>query len=333
MTKKGVLATLISGIFGLVLVALIAAVDPTVLKTFADGTRDMNFGYAGLFALLTLVNIWLTAYKWKILSLSVSASPEKLSCFSFRAYTAVNAAVSQFLPPTVATVGVRSLAMKAYGYFPIKAGVALSLFDKFFDLIVLLPMLAGAVCLFIGNSTLFALMVFVSSIFLCGIGVIWLVSSVQMREDETGPLWYRKVESVLAATRSLRKPKFLALIYGLSALRAGVLFARVLAAALAVKVFVTPIDLFTAFPFAQLTALVPVTPANLGIAEWTWVGVLSGVGITYVAAAAFALAHRMLHFVSVIVAGGAGMVYLISTHQYSPRPFEGSAEDPHQRPE
>lgn len=66
--------------------------------------------------------------------------------------------------------------------------------------------------------------------------------------------------------------------------------------ALGMSAFAFPAALV--FPFVQTLSFLPITPGNLGIAEWTWSAVLVSVGATMSAAALFALTARVVNFMA-----------------------------------
>lgn len=107
-------------------------------------------------------------------------------------------------------------------------------------------------------------------------------------------------------------PSAFALQIGLSALRyvAMLLRAIIVLGALGMSAFA--ISAVIAFPLVQTIGLLPITPGNLGVIEWTWSGVLVYAGAAVNAAALFAVTLRI-----VTVAAQATLLMLLMAFRLS----------------
>jgi uncharacterized membrane protein YbhN (UPF0104 family) len=88
---------------------------------------------------------------------------------------------------------------------------------------------------------------------------------------------------------------------GLSILRYGVVFSRILIVLWVLGMSAYAGAAVIASPLLQIMVLVPITPGNLGITEWTWSAILVSAGATASAAALFVLTMRILNLVAQLI--------------------------------
>ena len=90
-------------------------------------------------------------------------------------------------------------------------------------------------------------------------------------------------------------------IYTLAVARLAVLIGRAYVLGLAVSVEVPFGWLVLVVPLVQMTAVVPITPAGLGVAEFSWYAVLQLIGINNAQAMLFVISQRIFDFLSVLL--------------------------------
>lgn len=69
---------------------------------------------------------------------------------------------------------------------------------------------------------------------------------------------------------------------------------RLVAGAPALGLVIDPVSIAAAAPVVALVMVLPLTPGNLGIAEWSWVGVLVYGGVNAVDVGLMAVGFRVL---------------------------------------
>jgi uncharacterized membrane protein YbhN (UPF0104 family) len=94
-------------------------------------------------------------------------------------------------------------------------------------------------------------------------------------------------------------------LVGLSAARLVVVTLRAVAVALVFVPEVSPVLVAAAYPAAGLVQALPFTPAGLGLAEWSWTGLLVLAGAMAPAAAMAALAFRAVNVIALTLLSGA----------------------------
>ena len=80
-----------------------------------------------------------------------------------------------------------------------------------------------------------------------------------------------------------------------------VLVMRTLVVAVALEPGIDPAIVAFGYPVAALITAVPITPAGLGVAEWTWSGFLIAGGAAPAVAAIIAVSFRVVGICSLIV--------------------------------
>ena len=235
------------------------------------------FPVAGIFV-LTFLLAWSGARKWQAWSQALyctgagteipSPQPSYFRAMVFQSW------VGQFVPPSLAIILGRGMVDRAHASF--RSGVMSGTLDQareFLFLLALLP--AGfAVLWFKQSASLFFLFSFLGTVFTAAF--IFLVAYHVRRG------WCA----------------FLPALMAWSILRVALTVARLVLGAPALGVHVDLLLIASAAPVVALLALIPLTPGNLGIAEWGWVGVLSFAGTPALEAALLALGFRVLVLVA-----------------------------------
>ena len=130
---------------------------------------------------------------------------------------------------------------------------------------------------------------------------------------------HRLIARLGAASANIAElpPSFFAQQFVLSALRyvAVVLRAILVLSALGMSVFTIPAII--SFPLVQTIGILPITPGNLGVIEWTWSGVLVYAGAAINAAALFAVTTRIVNVAAQITI----LAFLFAFRWLSVRPL------------
>ena len=92
-------------------------------------------------------------------------------------------------------------------------------------------------------------------------------------------------------------------LYLLSAIRFALLAAQAVLIVHATGLAVAVSDVLASLPLVQLSLLIAITPASIGIAEWTWSSLLYALGTSLTLASNYALLYRLL---------GAGTILLVT---------------------
>jgi hypothetical protein len=105
-------------------------------------------------------------------------------------------------------------------------------------------------------------------------------------------------------------PSVLACLTIMSILRYAAIVAWVVIVLGALQMWAYAIPAIIGMPLITMIALIPVTPGNLGVAEWTWSALLVSAGATMGSAGLFALTVRIVNIVALLML----IVFLFGAH-------------------
>jgi uncharacterized membrane protein YbhN (UPF0104 family) len=294
---------------GLCLVALLGTLEGFSFVRLPERIGPIRPPFLVLFGAATLAHFVLVSRKWRLVTAAIVTGD--LSGVGFFRYTVLNALVSQVLPMQVSAVVVRSVAMRSRLRLPIAAGAASTAYDLLFDVAVTLVAAIVAIPAVLGmtgaRETIALTVIALAS---SGVLMIYLHSPVMLwmlrvgrrmpgvrgwvsrmlgagaADEETVPLLTKRVTTALVALSILRYVNLVLKNYWL---------------ALAVGLDLPFGAVALATPLVLLATVLALTPANLGISEWSWVGVLAALGVPPAAAAAYAVTKRLVMAAALLV--------------------------------
>ena len=213
------------------------------------------------------------ARKWAILSQALhgEGGREPSDRFFLRHYLWQNW-IGQFVPPSLAIALGRAWAARAMPRLRMRSGLWNGLLDQALEFALLLSFIGGSFCVFILDGGAVA--------FFAGAGggvallafVIWCAKR-WMPEGLRAALWP---------------------LFGWSFVRAALTVLRLVVGVQALGLFLSEVKVAALAPLVSVLALIPLTPGNLGIAEWGWQAGLVWAGEGVVAATLYAAAFRVL---------------------------------------
>lgn len=313
MTKTGWLAIL-SCLAALAALALLVDFAGPRFDEFGERLVSVGPGTLLLACLASLVQIAISACKWQMVLASISADPVKLPGFRLSLLLAGLAAVAaQFLPLVVATPVLRSVAARYATGMPVVDGALASVVEQAFDvlafsllvvptLVVFSLALAGFGVGFSGWMTVAA--IFVGGTFLLlGAGPERALGRL-VRRFRRAERWAAVLQAMAGINAGLQRR-----LLCLSLLRNGAILARVIAVAAAAGFALPVVHLVYGHTIVQASQLAAVTPGNLGLAEWSWVGALGYLGHDTAIVAILALTLRVVSILSYILVAGLTTAY------------------------
>ena len=237
--------------------------------------RGVSFPWCVVVVALTALLWWSGARKWALWSKALhgDAGREPEVGFFLR-HVAWQNWIGQFVPPTLAIIVGRSWAARQAQGLKWGEGAANGAFDQLMEFALLAGLLPAAWLVLQDHSGVAVLLPMAAIGFLGVGGMFWLLR--------------RFLPAGVAA--------FLPSLMAWSLLRVLLTLVRLVVGASALGLAVNPVAIVAAAPVVALLVLVPLTPGNLGLAEWGWVGVLAYGGADSVEAGLFALGIRLLMF-------------------------------------
>lgn len=318
--KQGVLIAASLGLAVLLLGALVivAEIDTDILIA---ALSRVGWGNFLLIALSTTCILLLSAVKWKIVAERFwpESAHRPGGLFPYFFYTSLGTAVGQFLPLHASTIAVRGVGMRLNNRTPIMQSMVSSFVEQIFDVLVPLAFAVPALLMVLGHIGLPAF--WASSVTLlavCGPLVIVLLPRLLRVTDGptsgSGRLARRVAWLRERCGPYVRKAdaRLLWQLYALSLIRFAVVAAATVFIAWAGEFDIAPASILVGLPLVMLSNLLVLTPAGAGIVEWTWSGLLFGLGVGFAAATEFALASRLL---------GIGTMLLLTVVLYLLRPL------------
>ncbi len=234
-------------------------------------SRQLSAPWVLAVVVLTFVLWWSGARKWALWSAALhgaeGAEPEPrffLRHFAWQNWW------GQFVPTTLAVVLGRGWAMRRHVGW--RGGAGGALYDQAMEFGLLCGLLPMAWLVLREQAS----------------AEVWGAAAVLGMAGAGGAMWLLR-RFLPRGAGALALP-----LLAWSALRVVVMIARVVAGALALGMALDPVVIVAATPLVAFLALLPLTPGNLGLSEWGWVGALSLGGVDAGEAALFALGSRLL---------------------------------------
>lgn len=302
------LAVLLSMALAVFLLYLLVKVSKLDFSTYWEAVKSAKPLFVLLVAVATFAQLWLAATKWALVTRRLVPDVSFRKGF-FMFHMALSAAAGIVVPRTVGWVGIRSAAVKYSGRTSLLHAGFAAVYDQCFDMLVSLLILPAALLyVFCNLEALWA----VGLTVLLLSGFLFVLSRFQDRVIGFLAGLYRVARRVLRRERhegaaetgspgtSVFNPGQSVRLFLLSILRYAVLAARAYCVALALDVDIGFSAILFAFPVLQFLTLIGLTPRNIGIAEWGWVGMLSLLGVSAQDATEFSLTLRIFATLSVL---------------------------------
>jgi uncharacterized membrane protein YbhN (UPF0104 family) len=302
MKTGTILRSALAGLFGIALVVGLFFLTGMSFKEFIALIIRVRFWpFLGVIACTLFYNV-LGAAKWHLIA-GVKA-PRR---FFYTYYTAQAVLIGQFLPLPVAIAGNRAAVMKFKQNTSLKKGFFNALYDMGFDFMTAV--------LFIPASFLQWTYHFGFGSWLgVGLAILATANFFLIPAVKIFPVsWLVKLELAEGKKSGLLSPRIISSMMLLSALRFGFVVIRKFFGAGAFAIAIPFATIAYAVPPSTISGLVMLTPANLGIAEWTWTYLLALWGVPLATGAFFSVSFRILLFAAqLIVTGMCWLLYKVA---------------------
>ena len=290
---------------GLFLIWLLFALSSVSLSDAIAAFRSTPLWMFAAVIALTFVYLVLGTLKWRVAARNLSEPTRDPGSLRLLELTTLGEFFGQIIPTQVSMLLVRWFLMdrdnRASGY-----AVRATFFEQVFDLLLLICGSLATIAYFILDISAVRLLV----VFFCflAIGFILLRPIFRLATNVFGILAELRTFSRFSRTvyDGLKKissaPRgVMLLLCNYSLARLAVAVAR---AVLVIWFFVPSVSgwlIFFASPAIGLLVALPISPAGLGVAEWSWSAVLIMGGAAAPAAAIAALSLRLVNLVSLSV--------------------------------
>jgi uncharacterized membrane protein YbhN (UPF0104 family) len=306
----------------LTLISIAAAVAAVVLLVeFADAEFDrvgahllqVGPGALGLACLASFVQVAISAYKWCIV-LSVMASEQtrvpgaRLSLV----LASLTAVVAQVLPLYVAAPALRSAVARYALGTPVIEGALASAVEQAFDVMAFSLFLVPTLVIFgfvvAGFEPGFTTWIVAAALVLMA-AFAFLGSALSgVGGTLGGVLWLRGASATWSRAFSAIDAPLQRRLLMLSLIRYGAILSRVVVVIVAAGFAIPLVHVVYGHSVVQAAQLAAVTPGNLGLAEWTWVGALGYLGHDLATIAVFSLTLRVVSVASYVLVSSAVLI-------------------------
>ena len=273
---------------------------PEILSHLAAMDRLACFRLTGLAA----VNTFLSSLKWRLTDRAMrhpsDGSPSQFESF---ALSSIGTALGQILPVQFSMPAARALGTRMYGR-PFQRGALGTFFEQSFDLVFSCFLMLGSAAAYLLNGTWRmwltievpgAVLAIVSAGAMLHL-VRRLAATVSSKTNS--PSTWQRFVSKLSDCALLEADLGCKLMF-LSAIRFTVLVLMAKETAVAIHADIPLWHLAAAMPFAVLATASGITPGGLGLTEFAYATILSGLGTPLTLTTQWALANRLL------IAGGS----------------------------
>jgi len=309
LTKKNIISSILSLCLGFFLVWLILRFTEVDFEQIVTTFYSLNPLYAGVAIATLILHTWLTGYKWKLVTEKITPNNQQSQNFYFF-YTTLGSLTMQFMPQYVGMVMVQNLALRVHKISSFSKGFLSVIYDQFFNFLIPFLLFPPAILYIFGYISL-SVTVFASTTMIILTHflikkwhrslILFLIKAYSWVK-QLKPGKAKSTESELVVNDiSILSKQFTIELFWISVVRYAVWIIRgvfiAIAGSFKIKlgavIFVTPI--------VQLAMLLSFTPANLGLMELSWIGLLRLFNVPNADAVEFSLMQRFLYIAAVMI--------------------------------
>ena len=306
--KKTISAFLSLGL-GIFIVSLVLNRTEVSGEQILDKLQHLNLFFVALVIVTTFIHLWVSAYKWRIITQKLSKNNQKSQEF-YLGYIIVATLAIQFLPQHIGQPFVQGLAIKIHKLTSLSRGFFSVIYDQLLN--VLVPvLLLPPVLLYMFDKISLSWAIFITLGILLAIHYAitrwnkplilflgksyWKLKQLMTRKQQLVPQEQVIEDISVLSTRFTLRLFWLSTFRHFNWILRG--FFVVAAGGFAIKFW----SIFFTTTLVQSAMLLSFTPANLGFMELGWISGLGLLGVSGGEAGNFALLLRILGLSSVII--------------------------------
>ena len=309
LTKKNIISSILSLALGCFLVWLILRFTEVDLEQILTSFYSLNPLYAGLAISALILHTFLTAYKWGLVTQKLTPNNQQPIKF-YLFYTTLGSLTMQFMPQYVGMVMVQNLALRVHKVSSFSKGFLSVIYDQFFNLLIPLLLFPTSIIYVFGYISLsVAVFIWIATI----IATHFIINRWHRRLIAgliTALTWVKGLKSgkdrvaqtkIAPSNDSILGKQFTLNLYWISVVRYLVWIVRGVLIAIAGGFNIKLWAVAFISPIVQLAMLLSFTPANLGLMEFSWIGLLGLFDVPDASSVKFALMQRFLYVVAVVI--------------------------------
>ena len=303
LNKKTIAFSLLSLVIGIICIYLVIDLTPITFESIYLKLKNINPAYIIAIATVIFINNNLIAYKWKKVVQHLSKQESKPQSF-YLFYIVFAALVGILVPRQLSMLIVQSFATNVHKVSSVSSGFLSAIYNQLMNLLIPLLLVPPAI-LFAFNYISLKITLFLSLV------IISIAPYVISKWQKPIVIFLLKIyykikknrdrNKDIASEISILKPRFFIHLYWVTVLfHLSVIFKSYLVAlsmGLNIKLWI----FILGTPLIYLAMLLSITPGNLGIMEWSWIGILELYNVAPQDAASFAIIHRVLLTLSTVI--------------------------------
>ncbi len=290
MSLKLCLKSLLAFILGISLVVGLCLATGVSWRILVDIAAHIRWPIFFVMLICSSSFIYLGALKWQL----ITHNRKEPRPHFYLYYTAHAVLLGQFLPQSVATALCRTAVMRLQQNTSFKHSLLNAVYDLGFDFLIAVILIPASLFQIVFGFS-FVLWLMFAALLLLVAGFIL----VRLPNILSWPImtklkypWLQRLKD--ERRQGLLAPQLITKIMLLSLARYGLVITQLVLGVSALNIAIPAKIIAYATPLATLPSLIPLTPANLGIAEWSWAYLLTLWHMPAAAGASFALGFRLL---------------------------------------
>lgn len=309
LTKKNVISSVLSLAVGFLLIWLILRFTEVDLEQIVASFYSLNPLYAGLAITALIVHTFLTAYKWGLVTQKLTPDNQQPVKF-YLFYTTLGSFTMQFMPQYLGMVMVQNLALRVHKISSFSKGFLSVIYDQFFNFLIPLLLFPASILYVFGYISLsVAVFIWIATIILTHFIInrwhrrlitLLIKTLTWLKQLKAGKNKTAQAQ-IATGNDSLLGKDFTLYLYWISVVRYLVWIIRGVLIAIAggFKIKLWAVAFIS--PIVQLAMLLSFTPANLGLMEFSWIGLLGLFDVPDATAVTYSLMQRFLYIVAVVI--------------------------------
>lgn len=335
LSFKNIIYTIVSLGIGIFLVWLILNFTPVRVEQIFDKLQHLNFIFVACVVISTFIHLWLSAYKWRLITEKLTKNNERSPNF-YLSYIILANLTIQFVPQHIGMAFVQSLAVKLHKIGSLSKGIFSVVYDQLLNILIPVILLPVSVLFILGKISLSLAIFLYLGILLFAHYVItqwhkpliiftvkryWGIKKI-LSKNKLSVVEENKIEDIpILSTRFTTHLFWISVFRHINwTLRS---FFVVLAGNFAIKFWSI---LFT-INIVQSAMLVSITPANLGFMEWSWIGSLALLGVPAVETGNFAILQRIITLCSIVLIALVFWLFTMFSNIYKVKTKFGSGRN------
>lgn len=301
-TAKITLVSVATILFAVFLVSILLKYTKVSLPELFTEAKSLPLWLWVSVTAIMLFNIMLGAQNWR-LTVERVPSPNRQNYLFYLTYSAISAMSGLIIPLQFSNLIVRSLSLKFLGNASAQKSAVTALVSQSHDITVATAFLIPGIAVLFGNLNIRQWLIcetalIAASYILFSHYAYFIVKKICTLKikNETLQKLLNMLEEGLNA--GMFDNALMANLYRNSLLKFCILALRAYLVSYAIELTASPIEIVSIFSILQLSIIFTVTPGNLGVNEWGWVGLLTYLGVSTYGAGQFALITRIFGYFS-----------------------------------